>query len=534
MKHKGYFLISLVLLLCLENPAFPLSGTRESDKWTRWDTGSAITIIKGSFSPLRTRVSGVGNLIDAACPPSTYPTSYYSTYGYKYMLLADYGTFLNLRSWILTRNETLASSTQNTAYLQGFTWQGGSGDLVLVPVGTKGFAANSASPPINGIPYIISENPQLIQKSQYVPCLNNGNRSLAGPSPDGMLDAELLSQTQSWGVTLLPSNLQAMDTAFDQKNGQLKYRNNGANDTPVSTMEEFDRWLSSGDDDGNQSMFCHLVPPLPAGSSEAEVKAAVAAKAKGYPFTAGLIKTCDLAVYPYALGGGLQASPVLCDAMARDSYTALWTDPQTFGALSATAPPTDYDAQLSALGELMKCFRESPMTYTRKGAGYVPQEQANDCSVRLIAYNYNSSMRAKTSEVARMGDGRLAPSGNSLWVELVLTNQYNTPKERLFIENVSLSVIYRDTALPSQTVKCAGFHEPVKNYLFSRHSAKEVKDRTFYRVFERDSLQTIRAIYGTVTFSKPKDLTLDDYALTRKNTGTSGFTLTTAPLVMAP
>jgi hypothetical protein len=125
---------------------------------------------------------------------------------------------------------------------------------------------------------------------------------------------------------------------------------------------------------------------------------------------------------------------------------------------------------------------------------------------QFIVSGQESSLKLELNDlhgnrIAVMGDSISPPSGAKM--KLTVDYQNLTPKSNLFLESASLVVIYqyRSGQNHAREVSFTGLHNPVRNYIFTRHSGKEVKKRTFSRVF--DNFDNISGIYGKVTYLQP-------------------------------
>jgi len=109
-----------------------------------------------------------------------------------------------------------------------------------------------------------------------------------------------------------------------------------------------------------------------------------------------------------------------------------------------------------------------------------------------------------------------------------------TPKDNIFIESASLVVVYQYISgqTHSREISFTGLHNPMRNYIFTKHSGRELKIRTFSRIF--DNFQYIRGIYGKVTYSEPSDSSmtnlLDYYGVKKHGSIQRTYTAFTSPI----
>jgi hypothetical protein len=549
-----FFLLSLVApLFAAENPG-----------WKIWVCGSkTLGLYKGNHD-IKTGLGASANVnFDDTCSSCCSLLNL--------VFLADPGAAHNMRTWFLTRNAALMNSSSASVVLLGFTWLGNPDEPGISVFGTQGFATNSeGDPPSYAEPFIRSKDHKgyLLNVALGTYAFNTG-----GDFPFRALDNQVMYSTDSalepvfkdifdqWEslaqqinppvgdysieAQTNPRKLAVMDQKFKQADeDQWKNRYRGKE---KKTLEDFRSWLSKDDSGVKYGKLGQFSPPgtsqellWPPGLDANYFKK----KKDNNPALGDIMAYCEVSalsktiiisdsMYKNVLRGGWKVAPSF--GITTDigkGYTGLWIDRSlmnTFPAVKLSQNPgyaqgAEKEVQ-NAMKKLIDDLRDSKRVFV---STFSSNDQ--DSALKLEIKDVNST----SSSLGKMGDTIMAP--NPVRCELTVDYQYNTPKDKMTIENASLVIVYRNENGVSSSqdwreVSLGGMHQPLRNYLIEKQGGKEMKNRVFFRNF--DDLSKIQCIYGKAHYVKiDKDCmekAKDFYAVKKRGTGT-GYDAFTAPI----
>ena len=493
---------------------------------------------------MRTQVSGGPDNIDNAITK-------WGSLGFNLIVLGDSSSSHNLRTWLLTKGRAYDCSTGNYAVIPGFTWTGNGDEPQVTALGTLGFCCQEDDySVIPASSFINSTDPY-----QYIAIVGGGNQLGSSQSDydkgivDDLsyvkkrLDALVAANPGVTASAFLNPIIGFMDNVFftgdeagRSKENAIPYELQSPpcyRTRQTKILKSFASWvkgskgISSISSSSAAGGLCLLANQVDVDSFKQK-----------YDENAGLrdiLAACnvtsssDLSVsdigYRNALGGGWKVMPVFCSGISpppgKIPYTGMWLDKSYMEAIPT--PPQQHDPNLvfEALSNLMTHVRATKRIYISNF-----YNTAQESTLKLEMNDLGGN------RIAAMGDSIDPPSGAKL--RLTVDYQNLTPKENLFLESASLVVIYDyiNGQTHSREVSFTGLHNPMRNYTFTRHSGKEVKIRTFSRIF--DNFQNIRGIYGKITYSEPSDSSMerlyDYYSVKKRGAVQQTYTAFTTPI----
>ncbi len=528
--RKSAYLCMSVILVLLSLSAIPGYG---DEKWNRWQATDTV-LEKGNMG-IRTQISGGQRLPDDLCT--------LGQTGLNIIVFSDMSSSQNVRTWLLTKGFSITNSSPTFVALPGFTWQGNSDEPVVLAAGAEGFCCLSEDPPVTPrVPFIKNNNFFSITPDEYIYRVSAGN---VPESEDQMLKDDLKIEIPNrWAVlpppenpaVLSPLKIGIMDgilyTGDEGNQYRFLYRSKG-----VKTLSGFTSWFNGNNGGNGSNSYCQFSLPWPVTVNVDYFK-------KKYDDCSSLrdnLSFCDVTTanesgalsldetnYRAVLGGGWKTSPAFCfhsydiSTNSNAAYEGLWVNESLMTSFPVTAPPPgSEDSVKSALGALMEYLRTSRRNYVSQ---FMVSGQESSLKLEMNDLSGN--------RIATMGDAIDPPSGAKL--RLTVDYQNLTPKDGLFLEGASLVVIYQyNNGQPhAKEVSFTGLHNPLRNYIFTKHSGREVKIRAFSRVF--DNFQNIRGIYGKITYSEPNDTSIqnirDYYGVRKHGTIQKTYTAFTAPI----
>jgi hypothetical protein len=504
-------LFSTTLVLCAERGLYGAGST----SWNTWRDrdNRSLVMKKANFSVLTAMSLYDNNTIDNYA--STCKANNLEIVGFT-----DKSVAHNLRSWLLTKTESLNDSAYDTSTgrlfvaLPGLEWNGNADEPAVGVFGTRTFVTSSENPAAIGqTPLIMNNNFNSITASYYLSQVTLGNHPM-----DSKLKTDLEMMPQIWQAVepnlppdmLTPKKIGAMDFRFnsndDANKYDIMYRTKGK-----KTISDLSGWLS-----GETAPLCQFNAPGTVGTDATYYKK----KKDDNPGLVDKITACNasriggnppqLSIfendYRYALCGGWKVAPTFCSHNATytdfaltltHGYTGTWLHDTVVTKFPATAPPQagTEDNVINAVRGLMTDVGTGHRTYVSTMFN-APQDSALKLEMTDLHGN----------RIGSMGDS--VSYGNAIRAELSVDYQYNTPvKDRMILESACLVVIYKyGSSAVSRELPFMGIHTPLRNYLFTAHRDREIKNRTFSLVL--DDLSQIQAIYGKVSYRMP-DATTD-------------------------
>jgi len=502
------------------------------EKWNEWKATD--TVLRKGNMGVRTQISGGQRLLDDLCT--------LSTLGLNIIVFADSSSSHNLRTWLLTKGFSYIYGSPTFVPISGSVWQGNSDEPAVLAVGSQGFCCLSEDPPPGPIyPFIQNNIYRNIMVGDYLYRVSVGSVPV---TLDTYLQQDFNLIASKWAALPPPEDpyrLSAKKVAI--MNGVLSsgdeansyafiYRSKG-----VKTLSSFTSWFRGKNGGGGTNSYCQFSMPW-------IVTADTDFFRKKYDECSSLrdiISFCDVTSpdssgllsleethYRSVLGAGWKASPAFCfhsydiSRNCNAAYEGLWLDDSLMNAFPQMPPPPGSEEPVKvALERLMENLRTSRRNYVSQ---FIVSDQESSLKLEMNDLYGN--------RIAAMGDSIDPPSGAKL--KLTVDYQNLTPKSNLFLENASLVVIYqyRSGQTHAREVSFTGLHNPVRNYIFTRHSGKEVKNRTFSRIF--DNFDNIHGIYGKITYREPSDSSLesinDYYEVKKRASIQKEYTAFTTPI----
>ncbi|MGV8123009.1 MAG: hypothetical protein AB2L14_24880 [Candidatus Xenobiia bacterium LiM19] len=528
MRKSSHLRIYLCLVLFFLSV---LPGYGE-EKWNQWEATDTV-LEKGNMG-VRSQISGGQRLLDDLCT--------LNTLGLNIIVFADAGSSHNLRTWLLTKGFSYICGSPTFVPLPGSVWQGNSDEPAVLAVGSQGFCCLSEDPPPASVyPFLQNNIYQNILAGDYLYRVSVGS---VPETLDSYLKNDLDMIPSKWAaikppedpVKLSAKKVAIMDKVLssgDEANTYaFIYRSKG-----IKTLSSFTSWFRGRNGGGGTNSYCQFSMPWP-------VAADIEFFRKKYDECSSLRDTlsfCDVTSpdssgllsleethYRAVLGAGWKASPAFCfhsydiSRNCNAAYEGLWLDDSLMNAFPQIAPPPGSEEPVkAALEDLMENLRTSRRNYVSQ---FIVSDQESSLKLELNDLYGN--------RIAAMGDSIDPPSGAKL--KLTVDYQNLTPKSNLVMENASLVVIYqyRSGQTHAREVSFTGLHNPVRNYIFTRHSGKEVKKRTFSRIF--DNFDNISGIYGKVTYREPSDISVesinDYYGVKKHGSIQKEYTAFTTPI----
>ncbi len=492
---------------------------------------------------MRTAISGGPDNIDDAITK-------WSPLGFNLIVLGDFGSSHNLRTWLLTKGRAYDYCTGTYAVIPGFTWTGNIDEPSVAALGTLGFCCQDEGyPSTPASPFVNCSDPY-----QYIAMAAYGNH-LGGGSDDSdkgidddlayikqRLDALVLANPSVPVSVFLNPIIGLMDGVFTAGDEAGKSKIHGISyelqpppcyrTKAIKTLKSLASWVT-GAKGGTVGVSAPPVSGIclfTSGGDVSSFKQKYDENANLRDILAACNATAsDLSIsdtlYKNALGGGWKVMPVFCSNTSpppgKIPYTGMWLDKTYMDAIPTPPQPRDPYIIIYALSNLMTHMRTTRRIYV---SDFYNTTQESSLKLEMNDLYGN--------RIAAMGDAIDPPSGAKL--RLTVDYQNLTPKENLFLESAALVVIYDyNNGQPhAKEVSFTGLHNPMRNYIFTKHSGKEVKIRTFSRIF--DNFQAIRAVYGKITYSEPNDTTIKDindyYGVIKHGAAQKAHTAFTAPI----
>jgi len=528
VKRSPHFIASICLAFLL----ISASACYCDDKWNQW-TATSTVLEKGNMG-IRTQISGGQRLLDDLCT--------LGMTGLNLIVFSDSSSSHNVRTWLLTKGFSITDSSPTFVPLSGFTWQGNSDEPAVLATGAQGFCCQSEDPPATArYPFIKSNNFYSITPDEYLYRVSAGN---VPESDDSMLKDDLKTIIPNkWAAlpppeiptVLSPIKIGLMDGVLysNDEGGQYRYlyRSKG-----VRTLSAFSSWFGGSNGGGGTNSYCQFSMPWPATSDVDYFKA----KYDECSSLRDSLSFCDVTSanesgllsldethYRAVLGAGWKASPAFCfhsydiSRNANAAYEGLWLDSSLMSAFPAAFTAGNEEQVKAALQALMESLRTTRRNFVSQ---FIVSGQESAIKLEMNDLSGN--------RIASMGDSIDPPSGAK--VRMTIDYQNVTPKDNIFIESASLVVVYQYISgqTHSREISFTGLHNPMRNYIFTKHSGRELKIRTFSRIF--DNFQYIRGIYGKVTYSEPSDSSmtnlLDYYGVKKHGSIQRTYTAFTSPI----
>jgi hypothetical protein len=524
-------------------------GADENTKWKQWDGGSkTFSLYKGNHDVKTGLPANVDfYAVCSACNSLL-----------NIAFLADPGSAEIMRAWFLTKNAALMNSSAASTVVPGFTWQGNPTEPTVSIFGTQGFATSSEAPPLDlyNLPFMSGFYTQdhrvyLWNVAIGAYAFNSGADTPLTSLPPMIaysVDPQLIPVADDicgkWDIiantstppdySVTRDKLKIMDFKFQQNDeGQWnnRYRATGKKD-----LGDFARWFLSDDGGTKSGRIGQFSQPFPPGADGNYFRMQKAAN----PALADIIACCEVSDltqqkitegnYRNVLRGGWKVAPTF--GVTQDignGYSGIWMEKSLMSAFPdkklsqnpGYTPGTEKVVQ-SALKNLIDTMRDTKHSYV---STFSASDQ--DCSLKLEIKDVNSS-----TSMGMMGDTLVAM--NPVRCELTVDYQYNTPRDRMTLENASLVVVYRNDNSQQEwrEVSLGGIHQPLRNYILDSQSSKEVKSRTFFRVF--DDLSKIQCIYGKAQYLRVDKNTMDKvkdlYVTKKRGSRQASYNAFTAPV----
>jgi|GEM_PF-1492184 len=530
MRPSTVFCLVILLLVINTSAGF----CYESEKWDEWKATD--TVLKKGNMGIRSGISGGSRLIDDLCT--------LNSLGLNLIVFADTGSSHNLRTWLLTKGFCYFCSSPSIADLPGSLWQGNADEPSVLGVGSLGFCcSDEGGAGMKVLPFTRNNRCYLIGTSEYLYEVGAGN---CPETQDSFLKTDLKTKIPNkWSglpdppenpMILSPLKLQIMDGVLNEGEEGAYYRFQYRT-KQIKKLSDFSSWFRGSNGGNGRNSYCQFSIPWPA-TSDADY---FMRKYDECASLRDLFAFCDVTVpdangllsigeteYKAVLGGGWKTSPAFCfhnydiGRNCNAAYEGLWLDPSLMQDLPETAPmPGNEEPVKTSLEELMESLRTTKRNYVSQ---FIVSGQ--ESSLKLEMNNLSGS------RIAAMGDSIDPPQGAR--IKLTVDYQNLTPKTNLFLEDASLVVIFQYVSgqTHSREISFTGLHNPLRNYMFTRHSGREVKIRTFSRVF--DNFQNIRGIYGKIRYSEPSDTSMeslsDYYSVKKRSSVQHTYTAFTTPI----
>jgi hypothetical protein len=506
-----------------------------SPAWNKWQDrdNNRLALRRANFS-VKTMISFPANgLID------NYSSICRAT-GVEMVGFTDNSSMHNLRTWLLTRAQSVNDTSISYMVLPAFEWNGDTTDPSVAVFGTRGFATSSETdPPSSPFPFILNNDFFRISPDLYLMTMALGNHPV-----DQKINDDLIALQKTWLALPPPDNplflsavkLRVMDGKFktsdEAGNYKITYRTKGK-----KKFTDLGSYLA-----GESGAYCQFVAPWPLGADgdyfekkkqESSVMADRIAGCDVTSYDARMKINLDESNYRNALAGGWRVAPTfglhnwtnaIFSMNINSGYTGTWVSENVLSNLPATAPPNPgaEDAVIDATKAVLADVKANRKTYVS-----TMYSASQDCAMKLELKDLRGN------KIASMGDE--ITYSNPVRIELSLDYQYNTPKDKMVLESASLVVVYKNgSTVKSRELPFSGVHAPIRNYLFIKASPNEVKNRTFALVIDDPS--KIRALYGKATLRMPDaefmKNSMDYYNTRKRGSSSQSYNAFTAPILL--